>query len=67
MANAEWKDDGRKCHACKGPKWVIQYRLIDPEGNEFITNFHTPCVGGWLHGNVGWRVEFEQGPLVEIR
>lgn len=83
MANAEWKDDGRRCHACCGPRvnmtcrvagsggkvtemggWLIQYRIIGPNGTEFIANFHPTCVGSWLMSHIDWRIEFEQGPVL---
>lgn len=67
MANAEWKDDGRRCHACEGTRWLIQYRMVDQDGNEFITNMHPTCVGSWLMQHPGWRMEFEEGAIHEIR
>jgi hypothetical protein len=58
--NAEFKDDGSRCHQCKGPGWMQRYYIVTPETSE-IVKFHPTCIGGFLMGNPNTAVQFCQG------
>lgn len=59
------EDDGRRCHACKGPhrplvKYAVALRrdaelraILGIPSHGAVVDMHPTCVGSWLMGNEG--------------
>lgn len=59
----DWKDDGRRCRHCKGPRYLQCYDIGDSDGNTSLEDFHDVCVGSWLILNPGYAAAFHAGEV----
>lgn len=68
---AEFRDTGRRCHACKGPGWMSRFLIVDEEGDREndstligqVADFHVTCIGAWLMAHPDQSIRFDQGEV----